>query len=85
MLHHGDYVIQQVGGQQELLGPDVNIVHRLLKNHAADLIGLRPYALLSDAVVRALTVPDDGMVAATETYERVPPVQIRVLALGDDA
>ncbi len=85
VLHHGDYVIQQVGGQQELLGPDVNIVHRLLKNHAADLIGLRPYALLSDAVVRALTVPDDGMVAATETYERVPPVQVRVLALGDDA
>ena len=35
VLHHGDYVLQQVGRQDELLGPDVNIAHRLLKNHAA--------------------------------------------------
>jgi hypothetical protein len=82
VIHHGDYVLQRVGQQEELLGPDVNAVHRLLKNHAFDLIGPRPYALLSDAVVRALEVPDDGMAATTETYERVPPIPVHVLALS---
>lgn len=81
VLHHGEYVIQQVGSQEELLGPDVNIVHRLLKNHAAEVVGPRPYALISDAVVQALGVPGAGMVAATETYERVPPVAVHILAL----
>ena len=83
VLHHGEYVLQQVGRQEELLGPDVNIVHRLLKNHhATDLVGPRPYALLSDALIAALGVPDDGMLAATETYDRVPPVAVHVLALA---
>src|SRR5262245_43711141 len=32
MVHHGSYVTQQVAGIRDLLGPDVNLVHRLLKN-----------------------------------------------------
>jgi class 3 adenylate cyclase len=81
VLHHGDYVLQRVGQQEELLGPDVNAVHRLLKNHAVELIGQGPYVLLSDAVVRALAVPEEGMVATTETYERVPPIPVHLLGL----
>lgn len=82
VLHYGDFVLQQVGGQQELLGPDVNIVHRLLKNHAVEVVGHRPYALMSDALVQALDVPASGMVAVTETYDSVPPIPAHVLALG---
>jgi class 3 adenylate cyclase len=82
VLHHGEYVLQQVGQQEELLGPDVNIAHRLLKNHAIDLIGPRPYALLSDSVIATLGVPVGDMLAATETYDRVPPVPVHVLALA---
>ncbi len=36
VLHHGDYVVQPIAGREELLGPEVNIAHRLLKNHAID-------------------------------------------------
>ena len=82
VLHHGDYVLQQVGRQDELLGPDVNIAHRLLKNHARDVIGARPYALLSDAVIAALGIPSLDMVPMTETYERVPPIAVHVLPLA---
>ena len=82
VLHHGDYVLQQVGRQDELLGPDVNIAHRLLKNHARDVIGARPYALLSDAVIAALGIPSTDMVPMTETYERVPPIAVHVLPLA---
>ena len=82
VLHHGDYVIQRIVGQEELAGPDVIVVHRLLKNHARDLVGERPYALLSDAVLEALDVPGDGMLAATETYDDLPPVPVHVLPLA---
>jgi class 3 adenylate cyclase len=82
VLHHGEYVVQQVVGREELLGPEVNAVHRLLKNHARDLVGARPYALVTDAAMRALEVPDDGMAAAVETYDDMPPIPVHVLALA---
>lgn len=82
VLHHGDYVVQPIAGREELLGPEVNIAHRLLKNHAVDLIGVRPYALLTDAALVALGVSAEGMVATTETYEHVPPIPAHVLPLA---
>ena len=82
VLHHGDYVLQQVGRQDELLGPDVNIAHRLLKNHARELIGPGPYAILSDVTIAALGIPALDMVPTTETYERVPPIPVPVLPLA---
>ena len=81
VLHHGDYVLQRIVGREELAGPDVIVVHRLLKNHARDLVGPRPYALFSDAAVAALDVPVDGMAAGTEAYDDMPPVAVHVLAL----
>lgn len=35
MVHHGDFVVQQIAGIKDLLGTDVNLVHRLLKNHVS--------------------------------------------------
>jgi hypothetical protein len=81
VLHHGGYVVQRVAGREELLGPDVNVVHRLLKNHATELVGRRPYALLTDAALQDLDVPAAGMIPATETYAGMPPVAVHVLPL----
>jgi hypothetical protein len=81
VLHHGAYVVQRIVGREELAGPDVIVVHRLLKNHARDLVGDRPYALFSDATLAALEVPHDGMLAAVEAYDDMPPVPVHVLAL----
>ena len=44
-VHHGDYVIQQLAGAQQLLGTDVNLIHRLAKNHVSESTGWRGYAL----------------------------------------
>src|SRR5215813_4412107 len=33
IVHHGDYMLQRIVGIHELVGSDVNLVHRLLKNH----------------------------------------------------
>jgi hypothetical protein len=82
VLHHGAYVIQPVAGQSELLGPEVNVAHRLLKNHARQLVGDVPYVLASDAAARALGISTAGMAAAEETYEGMPPIPVHVLALS---
>lgn len=82
VLHHGEYVAQRIVGREELAGPDVIVAHRLLKNHVRDLIGPRPYALLTDDGVRALQVPTDEMVATTESYDGLPPIPVHVLALA---
>src|SRR5512141_3058700 len=36
ILHHGQFVVQNIGGTRELAGSDVNLAHRLLKNHVAE-------------------------------------------------
>jgi hypothetical protein len=81
ILHHGSFVAQQIAGREELAGPDVIVAHRLLKNHVRDLVGARPYALLTDAAAAALAVPTDGMLATTESYDGQPAIPVRVLPL----
>ena len=81
VLHHGDYVVHRIASQEELAGPDVIVAHRLLKNHARELVGNRPYALFSDVTLEALDVPAEGMLAGVETYDDLPSLEVHVLAL----
>jgi hypothetical protein len=85
VLHHGTYVAQSIAGHEEFLGPAVNLVHRLLKNHARDLVGTAPYALVTEAAVEALAIPTADMVSAEETYEDTPPVKVHILVLASPA
>ena len=39
LLHHGEYLMQQVAGVSHLLGTDVNLIHRLAKNHVSESTG----------------------------------------------
>jgi hypothetical protein len=49
-------VRQSMGGQEELAGRDVILVHRLLKNSVKERLGPGAYALYSDACMRAVGV-----------------------------
>jgi len=82
VLHAGNYVVQSIGGGRELVGPEVVMAHRLLKNHAAELIGHPAYALITEAAASRLDVPRDGALQLTETYEHYAPIVARVYALG---
>ena len=82
VLHHGEYVTQRILGREELAGPEVIVAHRLLKNHAHEVVGALPYALLTDAALRAMEVPATGMTALTESYEDLPPIPVHVLPLA---
>ena len=76
VVHHGMAIIQRVAGRQELLGSDVIVVHRLLKNLVVERLGLSAYALISQACIDASDIDPAalGMQAHSETYERIGDV-----------
>lgn len=82
VLHHAGVVRQTVGSHTELLGPGVNVAHRLLKNNVQARLGLRAYLFLTDAAAIGLGVPHAGLRYA-ESYPDVGTIQGRVVALGD--
>jgi uncharacterized protein YndB with AHSA1/START domain len=47
VVHHGSYVVHEVAGSKELVGPDVIVAHRLLKNEVKEKHGLNGYAFFS--------------------------------------
>jgi hypothetical protein len=81
VLHRGRVVRQQIGSQTELLGPAVNVVHRLLKNNVHAHLGNRPYLLITDAAAIGLHLGESG-VAHSESYADVGDVHGRVVSLA---
>ncbi len=54
MVHHGDFIIQQVAGIKDLLGTDVNLIHRLAKNHVSEFDRLAGLRTVHPARIRTL-------------------------------
>jgi uncharacterized protein YndB with AHSA1/START domain len=79
-VHHGSFAEHEVAGSRELVGSDVIVAHRLLKNSVSATHGLRGYALLSDPCVRALKVAQP-LVPHTERYEDVGEIGCGLLDL----
>jgi hypothetical protein len=79
MVHHGDYIIQQVAGIRDLLGTDVNLVHRLSKNHVADSTGWKGYVLFTDPVLERMQSKKDNFFKQCESYEHLGDVDIYCL------
>jgi hypothetical protein len=76
VVHQGTAVQQQVLGRRELMGPDVILVHRLLKNDVVDRLGLPAYALLTQACLDAAAIEPEplAMRPVTESYEHIGDV-----------
>ena len=81
LTHHGDYFIQQVAGIQELVGSDVNLIHRLLKNHVSEATGWRAYALFTEESLAHMGVRPEGMRELPEAYEHLGQVETHSLNL----
>jgi Protein of unknown function (DUF2652)/Polyketide cyclase / dehydrase and lipid transport len=76
VVHHGEAILQKVAGRQELLGSDVIVVHRLLKNEVVEKLGMEAYALITQRCIDAsdLVPADLGMQPHSETYDRIGEV-----------
>jgi hypothetical protein len=68
VTHFGRFARQRIAGSEELTGPDVILVHRLLKNTVAERIDSQGYALHTRACVDALGV-DPARLELTEHRE----------------
>lgn len=75
IAHYGEYVVQDVMGTKELAGSDVNLVHRLLKNHVVDSTGWKAYALFTERSLEQLGIHPDGLHAEIESYEHLGEVR----------
>ena len=78
--HHGSFVEHYVAGSREIVGSDVILAHRLLKNTVTETHGLRGYALVTDACTTALKL--SGLVRHVERYENVGEVSCGLVDLG---
>jgi len=83
VIHYGDYMVQKLGDREELLGPDVIVPHRMLKNHVIEQTGIESYALFSDPAAEASLLSSLAypLVSHTETYEHIGEVKMQVLDL----
>jgi hypothetical protein len=84
VLHRGQVVRQTVGSTAELLGPAVNVAHRLLKNSIQPRLGYPAYLFVSDAAAAGLGLTGIG-VEHLEEYPDVGRVQGRVLEVGESS
>jgi len=79
MVHHGDFIIRQVAGIQHLLGTDVNLLHRLSKNHVSESTGWRGYALFTNQGLERMQTDKASFVQQTESYEHLGEVETYVM------
>lgn len=76
VLHHGTYILSEMGGRQELSGPNVILAHRLLKNNITKTTGNTAYAYLTQACADAMALGEmkQGMKVHNEHYEHLGDV-----------
>jgi uncharacterized protein YndB with AHSA1/START domain len=76
VAHHGSFVRERLFGNEELTGTDVIIVHRLLKNRAAEDLGVRAYILLTEDCLRAASLHPEplGLLEHRESFADVGEV-----------
>jgi len=71
IVHCGDYAVQNVSGIHELVGSDVNLVHRLLKNRVGQKTGWKAYALLTESAMARINLPTAQFHEQVESYEHL--------------
>lgn len=79
-MHYGAFTIQRLSGHDQLVGSDVNLLHRLLKNHVIEQTGIRAYTLYTEAALEKLGLEGmrETMVPHRESYEHLEEVEVWV-------
>jgi hypothetical protein len=80
-VHYGDFIVQEVSGIRELVGSDVNMIHRLMKNHVTENTGWNAYMLFTRQAFEHLGIKPEEIHKQTESYEHLGEIQIHCLDL----
>lgn len=83
-IHHGEYDFQDVGQYKELVGTDVNTIHRLTKNTIVETTGIKAYTAYTGAALEALDIDDwaTHLTEHTEHYEHIGKVPVFIQDLN---
>jgi hypothetical protein len=79
-LHHGDFILENSGKGVDLSGPDVILLHRLMKNRVKEKMGTQAYVLATAAAIEHAGKPA-GFVPHAEHYEHFGDVACGVADL----
>lgn len=74
-LHCGEYIQQTVADIKELVGSDVNLIHRLTKNHLSDATGWRAYMMVTEQCLNHIGVDLADAYVQMEEYEHLGEVK----------
>jgi hypothetical protein len=76
-VHYGSFGVQKLDQHDELVGADVIVIHRLLKNHVTEKTGFKAYSLYSDTAIQQLGLADicATMTPHIEEYEHLGEVK----------
>ena len=79
-VHYGGYLLQTLGSRQELMGPDVILAHRMMKNSVREEIGVKAYALITETAAATMGLGSlrDEMKPYAMTYEHLGEVRMLV-------
>jgi hypothetical protein len=71
LVHYGEFMLQDIGPYTELIGPEVNLSHRLLKNTITEATEIKAYTAFTQAAVDALEIEGqaDRLVVHRESDE----------------
>jgi uncharacterized protein YndB with AHSA1/START domain len=80
IVHQGVFGFQQINDHQELVGNDINLVHKLLKNSVKELYDLKGYALYTEKVIQHLGLEAiaDSMIQHIEMVEYLGDVTVYI-------
>jgi hypothetical protein len=79
LVHHGEYIVQQVAGIKDLLGNDVTMIHRLAKNHVSESTGWNGYVLFTGNCLERMQADKKPFIQQAETYEHLGDVETYVM------
>ncbi|MES0361964.1 MAG: DUF2652 domain-containing protein [Anaerolineales bacterium] len=79
-VHYGTFGIQRITDHDELVGTDINLLHRLLKNSVTEATGFGAYALYTDATMHQLGIEEfeEMLTPHNEAYEHLGEVRVWV-------
>jgi hypothetical protein len=74
-LHCGDYIQQTVAQIKELVGSDVNLIHRLTKNHVTEGTGWRAYMMVTEQCLNHINLSLVDAYVQMEEYEHLGEIK----------
>jgi hypothetical protein len=74
-LHCGDYIPRMVANNEELVGSDVNLIHRLTKNHVTEATGWQAYMMFTEPCLNRIGLNFADAHIQMEAYEHLGEIK----------